>query len=321
MRKARKVNGRLRLKIPVVIQKYQSLWISLLCLLLLVSCTSPVAPNVSTEGEPASYAVAIDLLGTNHEASIDIEGRLKASIEAASVDGTISLSIDNDTILLDEDEKPLQLIAAMVDISPPSPPEDADILGTVYYLEPKGATFDPPIRLTLSYDPAELEQGQKEGDVYIAGYEDGKWDMVRYKKVDVEQRIVVTRIDHLARYAVLIPRKQSKSVPVSPPDPTAISLEQALASGKPTLVEFGWGVCIPCKAMKPILEELAVEYKDELNVVIVEIDEYRDLTNQHRIMMIPTQIFFDSSGKEVTRHMGFWSKEEIIACLEKNGIE
>jgi len=98
-------------------------------------------------------------------------------------------------------------------------------------------------------------------------------------------------------------------------------LEQALSSGTPTLAEFGRGICIPCKAMKPILEELAAEYKEELNVVIVEIDEHRDLTRQYGIMAIPTQIFFDSSGQEVTRHMGFWPKEEIIAQLKKMGVD
>ena len=98
-------------------------------------------------------------------------------------------------------------------------------------------------------------------------------------------------------------------------------LEQALSSGTPTLAEFGRGICIPCKAMKPILEELAAEYKEELNVVIVEIDEHRDLTRQYGIMAIPTQIFFDNNGQEIMRHMGFWPKEEIIAQLKKMGVD
>jgi len=107
----------------------------------------------------------------------------------------------------------------------------------------------------------------------------------------------------------------------SPPDLASIPLEGALSSGKPTLAEFGRGICIPCKAMKPILEELAAEYEDRLNVVIIEIDEHRALTNQYEIMAIPTQIFFDSNGKETTRHIGFWAKEEIIAQLKKMGID
>ena len=104
-------------------------------------------------------------------------------------------------------------------------------------------------------------------------------------------------------------------------DLTSVPLGQALSSGKPTLAEFGSNTCIPCKQMKPILEELAVEYIDKLNVVIVEVYEHMDLARQYQIMAIPTQIFFDSSGEEVTRHMGFWPKEEIIAQLKKMGIE
>ncbi len=102
---------------------------------------------------------------------------------------------------------------------------------------------------------------------------------------------------------------------------TSIPLKEALASGKPTLAEFGRGTCIPCKQMKPILESLAVQYKDRLNVPIVSVDEYRDLTNYYKVMAIPTQIIFDSSGKEVFRHVGFWAKEDIIAQLKQIGVE
>lgn len=108
------------------------------------------------------------------------------------------------------------------------------------------------------------------------------------------------------------------------PDPAApsdIPLEQALSGGRPTLAEFGRGTCVPCKAMKPILAELAAEYEGKLNVVIVEVDTYRDLTYQHGIMAIPTQIFFDSSGKEITRHIGFYAQADIIAQLQKMGID
>ena len=104
-------------------------------------------------------------------------------------------------------------------------------------------------------------------------------------------------------------------------DLTSTSLKQAVSNGKPTLAEFGRGICIPCKEMKPILEELSVEYKGELNVVIVEVDDNVDLTRQFGIMMIPTQIFLDSDGEEVFRHVGFYPKEEIIVQLKKMRIE
>lgn len=104
-------------------------------------------------------------------------------------------------------------------------------------------------------------------------------------------------------------------------DLASIPLGQALASGKPTIAEFGSSTCIPCKQMKPILEKLAAEYEGKLNVVIVEVYDQRELTQQYGIMAIPTQIVFDSSGKEITRHVGFWAKEDIIIQLKEMGIE
>jgi len=302
------------------------IWSSFLLILLVASmlcaCENHTPEVVNTE-ESSNYHLEIDLLGAKHEASVDSQGRLKTSIQVTSADDAISLSIDADTILLNKGGKPLQLIRVTLDPTLPLPPEDAYIVGKVYDLSPQGATFNPPLRLTISYSPDELPPGLSESDVYVARYEGSKWDMLRYKQVDTERHRVATRINRFARYAVLTPRESPKPPPKPSPelDLASIPLEQALSSGRLTLAEFGRGICIPCKAMKPILEELAAEYKEELNVVIVEIDEHRALTGQYGIMAIPTQIIFDSSGKEVTRHMGFWPKEEIIAQLEKMGVD
>lgn len=100
----------------------------------------------------------------------------------------------------------------------------------------------------------------------------------------------------------------------------SIPLADVLTNGRPTLAEFGWKTCIPCKKMKPVLEELAAEYGDQLDVVIVEVYEHSDLTQQYGITLIPTQIIFDGTGVEATRHIGFWPKEEIIAQLENMGL-
>ncbi len=103
-------------------------------------------------------------------------------------------------------------------------------------------------------------------------------------------------------------------------DLAVITLPAALTNGRPTLAEFGRGTCIPCKEMKPILENLAIEYQDRLNVSIVSVDDYRELTNYYHIMAIPTQIGFDGNGKEIFRHVGLWPREQIVAQLGKLGI-
>ena len=83
---------------------------------LMVGCTaSPNTLPATNEEELPTYQMEIDLLGIKHEASVDSQGRLKTSVQVTSADGTISLSIDADTILLDKDGKPLQFIHIAID--------------------------------------------------------------------------------------------------------------------------------------------------------------------------------------------------------------
>ena len=111
-----------------------------------------------------------------------------------------------------------------------------------------------------------------------------------------------------------------KSDPPTESGLTSMPLPQAIANGKPTIAEFGRGTCIPCKQMKPILEELAKDFEGKLNVVIVSIDDYQALTSHYRIAAIPTQVVFDSEGKELGRHIGLWPKDQIIRILPQLGI-
>jgi thioredoxin 1 len=89
----------------------------------------------------------------------------------------------------------------------------------------------------------------------------------------------------------------------------------------PKLLDFGRGICIPCKKMAPILQELSEEYKDRVIIKIIEIDQEKELTRINRIRLIPTQIFFDSKNNEVFRHEGFMAKEQIKKVFEKMGIK
>ncbi|MDA3797531.1 MAG: thioredoxin family protein [Kiritimatiellae bacterium] len=90
----------------------------------------------------------------------------------------------------------------------------------------------------------------------------------------------------------------------------------------PTLLEFGSVNCIPCKQMAPILDELAEEYKGKFNVKFIDVwlPENREVGMSYNIQTIPTQIFFDSDGKELWRHTGFFSKEDILNKWQELGI-
>lgn len=98
-------------------------------------------------------------------------------------------------------------------------------------------------------------------------------------------------------------------------------IRQALASGKPTVVDFGASFCIPCKKMKPILDALKKEYSGRANVIFVDIKQEHDMPERYRIQIMPTQVFFDAKGKEVKRHLGFMDKPEIIAEFKALGVK
>ena len=100
----------------------------------------------------------------------------------------------------------------------------------------------------------------------------------------------------------------------------ATPLEQALSNGKPTVAEFGAATCIPCKRMKPVLEEIVAEYGDKLNLSFIDVRNNTNLTTKYKISLIPTQVFFDSGGQEVTRHVGYWPKEDVLAHLQELGL-
>lgn len=105
------------------------------------------------------------------------------------------------------------------------------------------------------------------------------------------------------------------------PSSNAAVIRAALASGKPTVADFGARTCIPCKKMAPILEELNRELKGKANITFTDVWATPGIAQDYRVQMIPTQIFFDAKGKEVTRHMGFMDKADILKTLKKAGLK
>ena len=88
----------------------------------------------------------------------------------------------------------------------------------------------------------------------------------------------------------------------------------------PRLVDLGAGKCIPCKMMKPILDELTKDYADQFEVVFIDVWEKREEGERYSIRMIPTQIFFGADGKELARHEGFFARKDILAKWQELGV-
>ena len=93
------------------------------------------------------------------------------------------------------------------------------------------------------------------------------------------------------------------------------------AEGLPRLVDLGADKCIPCKMMAPILEELKGEYSGRMEVEFIDVWKNKAKASEYGIQMIPTQIFYNESGKELFRRTGFIGKEDILATWKKLGYD
>lgn len=105
----------------------------------------------------------------------------------------------------------------------------------------------------------------------------------------------------------------SNTVPRAAVAPVAVKL--------PRLVDLGAGKCIPCKMMAPILEELKKTYAGKLDVQFIDVWVNPDEGPKYGIKIIPTQIFYDASGKELFRHEGFLAQEDILAKWKEFGVD
>ena len=83
---------------------------------------------------------------------------------------------------------------------------------------------------------------------------------------------------------------------------------------KPCLVDFHAPWCVYCKALSPILDQLAVEYDGKIDIYKVDVDQEPELARQYRVMSIPTFLVF-KDGEVVKRDMGVMSKDELEGLI------
>jgi thioredoxin 1 len=91
--------------------------------------------------------------------------------------------------------------------------------------------------------------------------------------------------------------------------------------GMVTLVDLGARSCIPCKMMAPILEKMEKQYKGKAAVIFLDVWKDPRPAQYFGIRAIPTQIFFDKNGKEVYRHLGYMSEEDIVKQFKSMGVQ
>lgn len=89
------------------------------------------------------------------------------------------------------------------------------------------------------------------------------------------------------------------------------SFDDAVSANKPVVVDFWAPWCGPCKAITPILEELATELGDSVSITKVNVDENQELAAKYGVRAIPTILFF-KNGEQ---------KDQVVGLTQKNALK
>lgn len=103
-------------------------------------------------------------------------------------------------------------------------------------------------------------------------------------------------------------------------DPAQEGPGSATQRVQPKLIQIGAGHCDECLKMIPVLDELGKRCSRFVDIVSYDTGLNSEIGPKHAVRIIPTQVVFDSTGREVARHEGFWAVEEMEKELTRVGI-
>ena len=89
------------------------------------------------------------------------------------------------------------------------------------------------------------------------------------------------------------------------------------ASLRLTFIEFGSDMCVSCRGMRAVTEEIAKKYDGVVKVVFSDVMVSDSLATAYKVDQIPTQLFLDPNGNEIHRHVDMATKEDISKIIDE----
>ncbi|MBP1708101.1 MAG: hypothetical protein H6Q39_1825, partial [Chloroflexi bacterium] len=247
---------------------------------------NPTTLDIQTEGLASTPAV-----------QISPDGMVTGDYELKTNDGTLTLNISDGSKLLTKEKNAVSLLSAEVLSSTPATPS-GEALIIAFRLGPDGATVDPSLTISFSYEAAKLPTGVAGGDLLIAFYDGLQWRTVE-SSVDQQANTVSAQITHFSHYAllgrvtpplvpVILPAEPALTTPSDSPlnTPTpeigsqfaSLNIDQNLQAASRIAPDKG---VVPAPASLPVSGEVI---KIEENVQPASLAPYQDISRTPGIM-------------------------------------
>lgn len=220
-----------------------------------------VGGGVGAGGGGGAASVFVSVSGFTGNAPIinSNTGVTQGNARLKTSDGMATLNIPANTRLQTPGGTPVTaLTAASLTTAPPNPPPRHTVTLAVDF-GPDGATFNPPITVSMTYDPATLPAGAREDKLSVAYWDGANWVKLN-STVDTATRTITARISHFTTFGVLAEEVEPAPAPTPtpPPSPAPTVTPTLIPTPTPTPVPSPSPSPTPVPAPTPVLSPLPV---------------------------------------------------------------